>query len=680
MIRRFSTGIGGCLAALLLPPTAAGQRDTTRADSAAALPELVVRSTRPVTTIGGASGIRARLDSLAVPAAPTLERVLQTLPMLHLRRNSRGEAELSVRGSDSRQVAVLVDGIPLTLAWDGRVDASVIPATAPRNIDFVRGLSSMLHGPNVLGGVVEIGVGQSLLQPQSPSAELAAEADHVGGVGTKASVTLPYEPASGRWLVRAGLGFRDSPGQPLARGIAEPVSSNEDLRLNTDAESVDGFGSVRFHSNSGAWFSVSGSTFRAERGIAAELGIAEPRFWRYPHVSRSVVVASAGTGQRPSPLGGHGDVEMSLGLDLGRTDIDAYTSRSYSVLDGFERGRDRTLTLRALADQSLGGRGEFRGAFTLAEVRHDESVPEGDARYRQRLYSVGGETVWRVVEEGQGGVSWLRLSAGGAWDVAETPESGGREPLGRLSEWGARLGATMGLADGNTLIHGGLSRRARFPSLRELYSGALNRFAPNPDLRPENLVVMEAGVTTRLGRADLQAVAFRQQMNDAVVRVTLPDRRFMRVNRNRLTSAGLELAVSSTFGHVALGADLTAQSVRLTDTEAGVTNRPENLPEIFGGVNTAFPLALGVRATAEARFTGSQYCLDPDSGADRRLDAGTVINGGLSRIWRVRRDAGGLLGRLETRLSVDNAGDVALYDQCGLPQPGRMVRLQVRVF
>src|SRR5512134_2890277 len=124
----------GLSRALALAASASAQerRDTLRADSAVTLPPIGVRAAPvPLATIGGASGLRARLDSLALPAAPTVERVLRSLPFLHVRTNSRGEAELSVRGSASRQVAVLVDGVPLTLAWDARADVSVIPATAP---------------------------------------------------------------------------------------------------------------------------------------------------------------------------------------------------------------------------------------------------------------------------------------------------------------------------------------------------------------------------------------------------------------------------------------------------------------------------------------------------------------------------------------------------------------------
>jgi iron complex outermembrane receptor protein len=261
--------------------------------------------------------------------------------------------------------------------------------------------------------------------------------------------------------------------------------------------------------------------------------------------------------------------------------------------------------------------------------------------------------------------------------VGQTPQSGGREALGTIASWGARAGFSAVLGQGNTLLHGGLSRRARFPSLRELYSGALNRFAPNPDLKPETLLALETGVTTQLGETELQAVVFRHQLDDAVVRVVLPDLRFQRINRDRLTSYGLELLGSTLLGPATIGADLTAQSVSLTDPGLGTSARPENLPELFGTVFVRAPVGLGITAGMEARHTGSQFCVDPGTGADTRLRGGTVLNGEVTRSWRLRSSA--LFGRLETTISVFNAGNIALYDQCGLPEPGRLLRLQVRV-
>jgi iron complex outermembrane receptor protein len=461
--------------------------------------------------------------------------------------------------------------------------------------------------------------------------------------------------------------------------VTEPVPADGDLRLNTDLTNTDGFLALRYFSYGGAWLAFSGSAFRAERGIAAELGVDDgARFWRYPHVARTLAVMSAGTGDRATPLG-RGDLEASVGLDFGRTEIDSYTDRRYATSDGFENGNHRTLTARILGDHTLGGRGELRLALTGSEIRYDEFLPAGEARYRQRLWSVGTETAWRLIER-RGAVDWLRVSVSGAYDVGQTPEAGGRPPLDMRTALGVRAGASMSLHGGHTLLHGAVSRRARFPALRELYSGALNRFAPNPDLEPERLLAIEAGVTTRLGNVDLQAVGFRHQMNDAVVRVLLPDGRFMRVNRNRLRSLGVELMLSAAVGRVALTGDLTAQTVDLTDPEAGATNRPENLPEIFGGAKAQIPLPLGLRLATEARVEGNQFCIDPGTGEDAELSAGATVGAELARTWNLRPEGGGWFGRLETRVSMDNVNDVALFDQCGLPQPGRMVRVQVRVF
>ena len=208
----------------------------------------------------------------------------------------------------------------------------------------------------------------------------------------------------------------------------------------------------------------------------------------------------------------------------------------------------------------------------------------------------------------------------------------------------------------------------------------MNRFQPNPNLRPEQLTAFETGVTGKIGNGEVQLAGFHHSLKDAVVRITMPDQRFLRVNRNELKSVGAELLVTQALGAVALTGDLTVQSVDLTDTEAGETNRPENLPEVFGRLSARFPLILGVQAMTEVDYIGDQFCVDLATGGDTRLDAGAHVNAHVSREWHTRSSATGWLNRLEVRVAADNIGDVARYDQCGLPQPGRLVRFQLRVF
>jgi iron complex outermembrane recepter protein len=673
---------GWVVALVLLPavPAGAQQRDTLRTDTMVfRIPEIRVTARRPVTTVGGASAIEVTVDSLTLPPAPTVEEVLRELPGMHVRTNSRGEAEISVRGSESRQVAVLVDGIPITLGWDARTDVSVLPAAAAQEVNLVRGLSSILYGPNVLGGVVEMSVARGFTFPSASSAQVSAGFDGTGGYGTTASASLPKETAGGQLLFRAGAGFRDSPGAPLASGVVEPVPTEDELRLNTDTRSLDGFLAFRYVRDAGGWLTFSATSFQGERGIAGELGVKSPRLWRYPHIARTIAVASAGTGDRVTPVG-RGDMELSVGLDRGRTEITSYTDRTYGTTNGTENGDSRTTTVRLLADHTLGSRGDLKAAATWADIRQDMDVSGVESAYRQRLSSYGLESVWRIVERPEGPLKAVRVSFGGALDHGDTPETGGLPSMDPMDDWGARLGLTALLGEGKTLLHAGVSRRGRFPALREVYSEALNRFEPNPELHPERLVAYEAGVTTRLGDGEIQLVGFHHDMSDAIRRITLPNKKRKRVNSDELTSTGAEVLFSQMVRSVELGGDFTLQSVELVDPANPVSREPENLPDASGSAYVRLPLLAGIAATGEARYTGSQFCQHPDTGADVELEGGTLLGASVGRSWSVGRSRGGVFSRLEANAAVDNLADKALYDQCGLPRPGRLLRLQLRLF
>lgn len=63
---------------------------------------------------------------------------------------------VSLRGSTSSQVLVLLDGIRLNSSRDGEVDLSSIPIEIIDHIEIVRGGESVLYGPSAIGGVINI--------------------------------------------------------------------------------------------------------------------------------------------------------------------------------------------------------------------------------------------------------------------------------------------------------------------------------------------------------------------------------------------------------------------------------------------------------------------------------------------------------------------------------------------
>jgi len=655
------------------------QQDTLPPDTVYIIEEIAVKVARPVATAGGASALTVPLDSIRATPAPTLADILRRMPLIMVRENSRGEAQPQLRGMESRRIAVLVDGVPLTLGWDNRTDLSVIPLTAARELTVVRGLSSVLYGPNALGGVVLIGLGEGPGIPVEPQPfQLAAGVDQLGNSAIALGLTTVTRAGGGDLLLRAGGGYRNRSAWPRPPKIPPPFSGAGDDRVNSDFEQLNGYVVARYQDDDGPWASISSFGYSSEKGVPPELNVAEPRLWRYPKAARWVTALSAGSGWRSTPWG-EGDLEASFGIDLAETDINTYASMAYDSITGGKLGDDRTLSLRLLGDHTLAA-GILRSALTLVEARHVEDLSDADpATYRQSFFSLGME-----VEEplGNGGTAWsrARVSVGASIDYSETPEAGGAPPREPIWAWGLRAGGTYALGDAGLLLSGGVSRRVRFPALRELYSGALGRFAVNPTLNPEVLAVAELGLTAHRGAAEAQVVGFYQRLSDAIVRISLGDGRLQRQNREVIRSLGVELLASYTWrSGVSLAGDVTLKDVDQEDRTAPAGQRnPEYQPWIAGGAVLSAPLALGIWGAGRLRHIGSRWCVAPDLERGVELSNDTWLD--LEFGWGTNLGQAYSGSRLELLLAARNVTDAVSFDQCGIPQPGRLVQFQVRIF
>ena len=428
--------------------------------------------------------------------------------------------------------------------------------------------------------------------------------------------------------------------------------------------------------------SLTSSGFDVERGVSPEIHEANPRLWRYPDQTRVITAVSGGTGLKETGWG-MGDLEVSLGLDFGSFRIQQFDAPTYESVIDEEEGDDKTVTLRVLGAHSIDERGDVRTALTYADVSHTERrASTGVSDFRQRLWSLGSEVEWRFDDlPGWESLGATHLSVGLSVDGAHTPESGGNVPAGRLGDWGARLGVSSLTGGGGLLLHGGISRRARFPSLRELYSEALGRFLPNPDLVPEVLTGMEAGLTWDLQGVDIQVVGFHQVLSDGIVRVgvqTADGPKRQRVNRDRIRSTGLEMVTSGGWGWVQYSGDLTLQQALLIEDGSDVRTRPEYEPGVVGDFDLAMPVPGEFSLSGGYRFVGRQSCLNAESGSMDTLSRTHRFDLELRRFFAF--EGRSALANVDALVSVTNLTDNAIFDQCGLPQPGRTFRVQLRLF
>lgn len=623
--------------------------------------------------VGSAAVVSVRPDSAPLtPAAPTMGEMMRRLPFLYVRQNSRGESEISIRGSESRQAAVLFEGVPLSLTWDARADVSAVPMAAVRQLNYVRGLSSLLSGPNAIGGVVTATLWEAHDPARAPArlGRAEIEADQFGGTRSSASAGGALRhTAESSLQFRIGAGWRSLPGVARPHDVTEP-GRDEPLRLNTDSRAVDAFAGLRYEHEQGRYLSGFATMTEGERGVAPELHISGPRRWRNPEVRRRIAGLSAGTGALRSRLG-IGDAEIALGINDGLVEINSFDDDTYSAVTATELGEDRTTTLRLTFDQQFGSRVVLRGALTESSVRYLETVnTDPTAEYRQRLSSVAGELDITPVR-------FVNVTVGLSQDASTTDEAGGQPPLGRKDGLGWRAGATWLQPELGLRLHSSASTRKRFPALRELYSGALNRFEPNPALRPETATSAEVGASLIRNRFDAHAVVFYQRIDDAVVRITLPSDQFQRVNRDRFTSTGLELTAGTMLGRAALRGDVTFQRARLADATIAdpAQRRPEDVPGVYGSVMSIVPLARGFEGQARLRVLGPTRCTNGDTDALETQAGAQALDVGVERGWSLART----VARITAGFQIENVLDRAIYDKCGLPQAGRTVRLSLRI-
>ncbi|MFO7653512.1 MAG: TonB-dependent receptor [Candidatus Krumholzibacteriia bacterium] len=617
------------------------------------------------------------------------------LPATRVLTNSRGESLFMVRGAPERHVRLWLDGLPLAVPWDERVDLAMVPALGVNGVAAVRGATGALAGVGALAASIDLttaaatdrtpagwssgwssagsSAGSSARPSGWPVAGQSTRVQSAGGEVGAFRIAAEHRRRGGDWHVVAAAGHRTRDGVTVPAGLDAPHHQSGSVRTNSDLRQsslllaarrpVAGDGQLRLN-----LLASDGS-----KGVPPETHVADSRFWRYPLQRR---LLAGGTLETPLDAERRWRLATTLAVDLFRQDIRPYDDARYAgppLQPGtdFEQDRDLTGYLRTRLDRDLDAAAALSLQLETRYARHRETLVVGgdELAYAQWL---GGLTA--EARLGRRAADRWRLTVGGGWELAATPESGDRPDRGTTGAgvMTARLERDLGAA---TTIYAAAARRSRFPSLRELYSGALGRFLPNPDLAPERQDLLEGGFTVA-GRGDRAAwdagvSAFATWLHDGIERVMLPGPsiRYQRVNRTRVRTLGAELVASwrprtwlSLSAHHAV---LTARVLQDGSYDLPAEDRPQFIT--MGGArwlpSPDWEIAL------QAHVLGPRHSADataPDG--LRRLPAQARWDVRLA--WTTGAPLPGVTA-VELVAGVDNLSDAVIETQTGLPEPGR---------
>ncbi|WP_412070083.1 TonB-dependent receptor plug domain-containing protein [Rubrivirga sp. IMCC43871] len=629
------------LAALLAVALAGGARaQAAPPDTVRALQEVVVGGAERATGV-----TRIPVASVLARDPESVADLARLVPSAAAPTNSRGQTLLAIRGVGERQTAVSFDGAPLTDSWDRRVDLALIPAGVVAAVD-VATLAPLGAGPNAAGGTVD-------LAPRTLDRDgTLTEAEISGGLPARGRLAATSVVRRGAWQATLAGDAGARSGSALAAPL--PFSQPDGaLRTNTDRRAASGL--VRLARQQPGW-GVAATVLHvaAAQGVAPE-GHLDPaedrvRFWRVPDWRRTLAVVRA-TDERRA-LRWDATAHAALATEA----IQPFTSADYTDAETRETRRE----------QSVGGRlaVETGGAWTLRALGSGLVAAhwreEGETREAFR-HAEG-----RVGAEAEGALRGLRVLAGAAVDAFVPTATAGRASSGAF--WAPagtlRLGGEVGTAEWHT----GVSRAARFPTMRELFGEALGRFALNPDLRPETTWQAEVGAARQSPLLDAAATVFARHTADAIEQARLPDGRRQRVNLGGSRALGVEASATARRGAWRVDATATALYLR-GDTHDGAIRLPER-PAFLARLGAIRLPLTGWTVAGEAITTGPAVSLGPDGLLD--LPASLVLGARLGYRWRV---GPGVLGAF---VRVDNALDAVALPQAGLPAPGREMRVGLR--
>lgn len=607
---------------------------------------------------------RALPPQIALPPGWLVDRqprsaadVLRGIAGVSVRTNSRGEAIARVRGADERQTQVFLDGAPLAVPWDGRVDLGLLPAGLLGGVRVVKGASPIEYGANAIAGVVDL---QTRVSAQghfgvmetgslgSGSAALVF-ADRVGGIETTLSlggITRDAEPVAGSLPFNQPAGAR---------------------RTNTDLDAASLFAALGGDQGDLRW-RASVLHLGAERGIAPEGdrdANAGARFWRYPEIALTQATLSGALA-----LGEAGELRaVGWRQWFGQT-IEQFRGADYAALRTMQEDEDDTLGGRITLTHPAGPL-TLRWAASAQSSTHAQidtpfpaALPGPRLSFRQNLLSAGLEADAPL---GPG----VRLTLGGAYDRAETPLTGDKPARAPFAAGAFSAALAIDLAPQMALtISGG--RRTRFPSARELFGEALGRFATNPELAPEQAWLADAEWRWESAGWSVVINPFLQRSEDTLAQRVLADGRRQRFNLDGALSYGVDAWVRRDITErLRLEMSASVLSARADAGNAPLRRLPQRPGyEVLAALDWNLPARFDIRA--ELRAVGTAADLDA-AGAPITLPAGAelALRGavplarlGQNRVWLTA--------------AIDNVTDAQIFPQAGLPLPGRLWRIGLR--
>lgn len=433
--------------------------------------------------------------------------------------NAGAASGLFLRGANTNQTLVLIDGQRASSSTAGTTTLEAIPLSMIERIEIVRGPHSAVYGADALGGVVHVFTRSGLARSAAVMAGSDRSAHASARLATQASdwtlgLTVSAERSDGFNAVTNPQNFSYNPDRDGFRRMG--VQARATLALSPGSE----LGARVFHNRLNTQY--DGGPDFDDRAKTAVSGVALYGQW--------------------------GGTRVQLGV----SEDDA---RFISAFPGTFRTRISEASAQHTWTWPTGLQ-----ATAIVEAR-EEAIASTDAFVEDRRRTVSA--VGRLAGN-PSGLAWnlaARIDHSNQFDTRLTGSAGLRLALRPGLAWIANVGTAF-----------------KAPTFNDLYYPGFS----NPALRPERSLGADTGIKGTYGATEFSAMAHLARVTDLIVFQCDENFHCAPQNVNRARTTGVSFTAQHRIGaHTVLRASLDAQTPRNERTERALPRRADVYGSVF---------------------------------------------------------------------------------------------------
>ena len=531
--------------------------------------EIVVEAERPKDVPLSTTSIILK-DKIEALQPRNLADVLSFSSGTFVSAGAKNEFRLKIRGFEGQRIVLLYDGIPIYEPFFNSFDLKTITTEEIENIKVVKGASSVLYGPNAMGGIVNV----ITRRPVPPSFSLTTSYDSHEAFNLASTGSL-------RWDKVFFSGFFSYDKSDGYKWNQDGSHASMD---NSDYSRANFTGKVYFYPNEKSEILFEAGYYTAAYGIPSATEYYKPRYWRFKDWDRW----QFNLGGTFSFLKG-GNLKVRSYYVRHFNVLDAYTAPDYNDLQWESTYKNDSYGAFLLGSLPVASKNELKFSLNLRDDRVRTQDDKGGAweEFKHQTVSLGLESHFRLNPK------W-RLIAGASLDHLRKFTGENKTSLNPIAGLKFKPSDTLDL-------HVSVSQKSRIPSMRSLYSSQ----SGNPDLKHERGTSYELGF---LFERDflLSGAVFYNEIKDLIQSVRLLDGSRTYLNIGRANIGGFEMEFSKSFRWFDLSANYTFLYGVNQDEDRPLDLVPESqlnfVMSINGPKNTKFTVSGLYASSAEVKI------------------------------------------------------------------------------